>query len=120
MTLTKKITTVALLAMTTTSAFATSSAVKSSNTDASFNKLLKTYKVNPIDQQSYCYTDEKGSLQGTNVDLQVRIASVSKLLISLWAIEKKGINYRYDTKLFVKGSHLHFQGSFDPFMSNEK
>lgn len=118
MTLTKKITTAALLAMTSTSAFALPLA--SSNTDVTFNKLLKTYKVNPIDQQAYCYTDEKGTLQGTLVDLQVRIASVSKLLTSLWAIEKKGINYRYDTKLFVKGGHLHIQGSFDPFMSNEK
>jgi len=114
MTLTKKITTTALLAMTTTSAFA------SAKTDASFDRLLKAYKVTPTSEQSYCYTDEKGSLQGKNVDLQVRLASVSKLLTSLWAIEKKGINYRYDTKLFIKGNNLHIQGSFDPFMSNEK
>lgn len=114
MTLTKKIATTALLAMTTTSAFA------SAKTDASFDKLLKAYKVAPTNEQSYCYTDEKGSLQGKNVDLQVRLASVSKLLTSLWAIEKKGVNFRYDTKLFIKGSNLHIQGSFDPFMSNEK
>lgn len=114
MTLTKKITTAALLAMSTTSAFA------SVKTDASFDKLLKTYKVAPTDQQSYCYTDEKGVLQGKNVDLQIRLASVSKLLTSLWAVESKGVNYRYDTKLFIKGNNLHLQGSFDPFMSNEK
>lgn len=114
MTMIKKITTAALLAMTTTSAFA------SVKTDASFEKLLKAYKVTPSDQQSYCYTDEKGALQGKNVDLQVRLASVSKLLTSLWAIEQKGVNYRYDTKLFIKGNNLHIQGSFDPFMSNEK
>lgn len=114
MKLTKKITATALLAMTTTSAFA------SAKTDADYEKLLKKYKVTPLDQQSYCYTDEKGELQGKNVDLQVRLASVSKLLTSLWAIEEKGVNYRYDTKLHIKGSHLHIQGSFDPFMSNEK
>lgn len=114
MKLTKKITATALLAMTTTSAFA------SVKTDADYEKLLKKYKVTPLDQQSYCYTDEKGELQGKNVDLQVRLASVSKLLTSLWAIEEKGVNYRYDTKLHIKGSHLHIQGSFDPFMSNEK
>lgn len=114
MTLTKKITTAALLAMSTTSAFA------SVKTDTSFDKLLKTYKVAPTDQQSYCYTDEKGVLQGKNLDLQVRLASVSKLLTSLWAVEQKGVNYRYDTKLFIKGNNLHIQGSFDPFMSNEK
>lgn len=114
MTLPKKITTAALLAMSTTSAFA------SAKTDASFDKLLKTYKVAPTTEQSYCYTDEKGVLQGKNVDLQVRLASVSKLLTSLWAVETKGVNYRYDTKLFIKGNNLHIQGSFDPFMSNEK
>ena len=114
MKLTKKITATALLAMTTTSAFA------SVKTDADYEKLLKKYKVTPLDQQSYCYTDDKGALQGKNVDLQVRLASVSKLLTSLWAIEEKGVNYRYDTKLHIKGSHLHIQGSFDPFMSNEK
>ncbi|MEA9356142.1 D-alanyl-D-alanine carboxypeptidase [Bacteriovorax sp. PP10] len=114
MTLTKKITTAALLAMSTTSAFA------SVKTDASFDKLLKTYKVAPTTEQSYCYTDEKGVLQGKNVDLQIRLASVSKLLTSLWAVEQKGVNYRYDTKLFIKGNNLHLQGSFDPFMSNEK
>jgi D-alanyl-D-alanine carboxypeptidase/D-alanyl-D-alanine-endopeptidase (penicillin-binding protein 4) len=114
MTFTKKITTAVLLAMSTTSAFA------SVKTDASFDKLLKTYKVAPTDQQSYCYTDEKGVLQGKNVDLQIRLASVSKLLTSLWAVEQKGVNYRYDTKLFIKGNNLHLQGSFDPFMSNEK
>lgn len=114
MTLTKKITTAALLAMSTTSAFA------STKTDASFDKLLKTYKVAPTDEQSYCYTDEKGKLQGKNVDLQIRLASVSKLLTSLWAVEQKGVNYRYDTKLYIKGNNLHIQGSFDPFMSNEK
>lgn len=114
MTLTKKLTTAALLAMSATSTFA------SVKTDASFDKLLKTYKVAPTDQQSYCYTDEKGVLQGKNLDLQVRLASVSKLLTSLWAVEQKGVNYRYDTKLFIKGNNLHIQGSFDPFMSNEK
>lgn len=114
MAITKNITTTALLVLTTTSAFA------SNKTDNKFNKLLRDYDVTPISEQSYCYTDEKGSLQGKNVDLQVRLASVSKLLTSLWAIEKKGINYRYDTKLFIQGNNLHIQGSFDPFMSNEK
>jgi D-alanyl-D-alanine carboxypeptidase/D-alanyl-D-alanine-endopeptidase (penicillin-binding protein 4) len=114
MTISKKITTAALLAMSTTSAFA------STKTDASFDKLLKTYKVAPMDEQAYCYTDEKGVLQGKNVDLEIRLASVTKLLTSLWALEEKGVNYRYDTKLFIKGKNLHLQGSFDPFMSNEK
>ena len=92
----------------------------SAQIDADFEGLLKTHKVTPINEQSYCYVDDQGSLQGKNINLQVRLASVTKLLTSLWAIEEKGINYRYDTKLFIQGNHLHLQGSFDPFMSNEK
>ena len=114
MTLIKKIVTTAFIAMTSTSAFA------SAKTDADFSRLLSTYKVTPANEQSYCYTDGLGALQGKNVDLQIRLASVTKLLTSLWAIEEKGIDYRYDTKLFIKGNNLHIQGSYDPFLSNEK
>ncbi len=114
MKLTNKITSAALIALTATSAFA------SEKTDADFDKLLTANKVTPKDQQSYCYTDEKGVVQGKNIDLNVRLASVTKLITTLWAIEELGPNYRYDTKLYIKGETLHIQGSFDPFMSNEK
>ena len=109
-----KVLSLSLLTLTVSSAFA------SSKTDADFDKFLTANKITPKDQQAYCYTDDKGRLQGKNIDMQVRLASVSKLLTSLWAIEMKGPNYRYDTKLFISGSHLHIQGSYDPFMSNEK
>lgn len=114
MTLVRKISSAAILSMTMSSAFA------SNATDAEFDKLLTANKINPKNQQSYCYTDAKGKLQGKNVDLQIRLASVSKLLTTLWAVDVKGPDYRYETKLFIKGSNLHIQGSFDPFMSNEK
>lgn len=110
----RKLSAVALLAMTATSAMA------SNSTDKDFDSLLTKFKVTPKDQQAYCYTDGNGKLQGTNVDLQVRLASVTKLITTLWAMEEKGPNYRYDTKLYIKGNNLHIQGSFDPFMSNEK
>ena len=109
-----KILTTLLITMTTTVVMA------SNKIDSDFINLLKTHKVTPINEQSYCYVNEKGSLQGKNINLQVRLASVTKLLTSLWAIEEKGINFRYDTKLFIQGNNLHLQGSFDPFMSNEK
>ncbi len=97
-----------------------SAVMASPKTDKDFAGLLNAHNVTPASEQSYCYVDEKGSLQGKNINLQIRLASVTKLLTSLWAIEKKGINFRYDTKLFIQGKNLHLQGSFDPFMSNEK
>lgn len=114
MTLTKHIAVVALITISATNVFA------SAKTDADFSSLLKSYQVAPANDQSYCYTDETGALQGKNVNLRVRLASVTKLLTSLWAIEERGINYRYDTKLFIEGNNLHIQGSYDPFMNNEK
>lgn len=103
-----------LLALSTASSFA------SVKTDADFEAQLTKHKVTPKSEQAYCYTDEKGNIEGKNLDLTVRLASVTKLLTSLWAIEELGIDYRHDTKLYIKGNHLHIAGSFDPFMSNEK
>lgn len=92
----------------------------STKTDSEFSRLLTKHKVNPVEEQAYCYTDEKGNLQGVNLDLKIRLASVTKLLTSLWAVEELGINFRHDTRLYIKGNDLHIAGSFDPFMSNEK
>ena len=60
----------ALLALTTTTAFA------SAKTDTKFNKLVKDYKINPANKQAYSYTDGKGALRGKNVNLRVNPASV--------------------------------------------
>ncbi|MDD4973788.1 MAG: D-alanyl-D-alanine carboxypeptidase [Bacteriovorax sp.] len=94
-------------------------AFSSEKTDATWEQLLAANKLPAVDQ-SYCYTDEHGKMFGENLDIRVRLASVSKLLTSLWAVEKLGINYKYRTKLFIKGSNLHIQGSLDPFLGNEK
>jgi len=96
------------------------SAFGSARTDSEFATQLSKNKVTPADEQAYCYTDEKGNLQGVNLDLTVRLASVTKLLTSLWAVEELGIDFRHDTKLYINGKDLHIAGSFDPFMSNEK
>lgn len=94
-------------------------ALSSERTDTSWEKLLVTHKL-PSKDQAYCYSDDRGQVQGKNLDTRIRLASVSKLLTSLWAIEKLGINYKYETKLFIKGKNLHIEGSLDPFLGNEK
>lgn len=102
-----------------TTVLASTSLLSSEATDESWNKLLKTKDL-PAEDQSYCYTDEAGKTVGQNIDLRVRLASVSKLMTSLWAMEKLGPEFKYDTKLFIKGNNLHIAGSFDPFLGNEK
>lgn len=96
-----------------------SQAFPSEKTDLAWEKLLQLSELPGVDQ-AYCYTDSQGVAVGENLDRPVRLASVSKLITSLWALEKLGPNYTYNTKLFIKGNNLHIAGSFDPFLGNEK
>jgi D-alanyl-D-alanine carboxypeptidase/D-alanyl-D-alanine-endopeptidase (penicillin-binding protein 4) len=91
----------------------------SEKTDADWNALIAAKKL-PAQDQAYCYTDELGRINGMNIDIKVRLASVSKLVTSLWALETLGINFQYKTKLTIKDNNLHISGSYDPFMGNEK
>ncbi len=91
----------------------------SEKTDADWQGLLLKNKL-PIEDQSYCYTNSRGSPEGVNLDLRVRLASVSKLLTSLWGLDTLGANFKYKTDLFIKNGVLHLEGSYDPFMGNEK
>ncbi|MBP9680010.1 MAG: D-alanyl-D-alanine carboxypeptidase [Bacteriovorax sp.] len=95
------------------------SVTASEKTDKIWKQEIKKQALD-LSNQSYCYTNEEGKVEGDNVDMRVRLASVSKLLTSLWAVEKLGVDYTYDLKLFIKGNHLHIQGSYDPFLGNEK
>jgi D-alanyl-D-alanine carboxypeptidase/D-alanyl-D-alanine-endopeptidase (penicillin-binding protein 4) len=94
-------------------------AVASEKTDTDWRTLVTTYKL-PYADQSYCFTDEQGRIHGENIDLRVRLASVSKVIVSLWAIDALGSDYKYETHLFIKGTNLHIAGGFDPFMGTEK
>ncbi len=91
----------------------------SEKTDADWKTLIASHKL-PYADQSYCYTDEFGKIYGENIDEHVRLASVSKLVTSLWAMDVLGSNFKYNTRLFIKNGNLHIAGSFDPFMGNTK
>lgn len=59
-------------------------------------------------------------IQGTNIDQKFPLASISKVVTTLWAVEALGPDYRFQTKLHVKetakqGSYdIHIEGSRDP------
>ncbi len=89
------------------------------DTDKDWNKFLKQNGLES-ENQAYCYTNEADAIEGKNIDLKIRLASVSKLLTSLWSIDKLKVDHTFDTKLFIKNNVLHIKGSFDPFLSNEK
>ena len=72
------------------------------------------------DKQSFCYLDTDGIVKGTNVDIPVRIASVSKIYTSYYAISKLGADKTFETRAFIKGNQLHISGSFDPLFGYRK
>ncbi|WP_220128769.1 D-alanyl-D-alanine carboxypeptidase [Bdellovibrio sp. KM01] len=63
-----------------------------------------------------------GKIEGNgSKDEKFPLASISKLVTSLWAIETLGANYRFETKIHVtkvgpKAYNMHFEGSRDPLM----
>ncbi len=96
-----------------------SSPIAPDTLDEKWPALLQQYKISP-NEQSFCYTNSNHELKGVNLDLRVRIASITKLIISKWALDSTSPNYRFKTKLYIKNNQLHIEGSYDPFFGNEK
>jgi len=93
----------------------------SETTDKKFESELKINKITNSDEQSYCFINpETNKVEGLNVDLKIRLASVSKLVTSLWAVDVLGGDHRFNTKLYIHGKDLHIAGSWDPFFGDEK
>jgi D-alanyl-D-alanine carboxypeptidase len=63
-----------------------------------------------------------GKIEGNgSKDEKFPLASISKLVTSLWAIETLGANYRFETKIHIirkgqKTYDMHFEGGRDPLM----
>jgi len=74
------------------------------------SKFLKKYRTDVTDD---------------DVEKKFRIASLSKVLTSHWAIAKLGPEYRFETKVYVTpgvsqtSCNLHFEGDMDPYMGRE-
>jgi serine-type D-Ala-D-Ala carboxypeptidase/endopeptidase (penicillin-binding protein 4) len=84
----------------------------------SWKKILRDFKV-PKADQAYCLMDE-GVVKGSNVHKKIRLASVSKLFTTLWAIEKLKVDYQFETTFYLQGKHLHIEGGRDPVFSRRK
>ncbi len=88
-----------------------------------FDALSKSIPSGEL-PNSFCFaknltTDpEQLEVYGTNVDSSIRLASVSKIITSLWAISVLGPQFRYRTDFSwnAKAKHLHIGGGQDPFM----
>ena len=84
-----------------------------------WESILSNYNMSP-QYHSFCYTDVDGEIQGSNPHMKVRLASVSKLITSYWAVEKLGSEYQYKSEFYLDGKHLHIVGDKDPIYSKRK
>ncbi|TNF25905.1 MAG: hypothetical protein EP319_15160 [Deltaproteobacteria bacterium] len=87
-------------------------------TDSFWTQLINRYQFDKT-KQSYCYRNKLGRVVGENLDLQVRPASVTKLYVTLWALEKLEKDFRFKTKFHVYEDSLHIEGSSDPYFTTE-
>ena len=83
-----------------------------------WDRLLNIYQFDKS-KQSYCYRNKLGRIVGENVDLQVRPASVTKLYVTLWALEALKKDHRFKTKISIYENHLHIEGGNDPYFTTE-
>lgn len=73
-------------------------------------KFLKKYRTN---------------VEEEDLDTKFRVASLSKILTTHWAIAKLGPDYRFQTKIYITpgisetSCNLHFEGDMDPYMGRE-
>ncbi len=84
-----------------------------------WESILSNYNMTP-QYHSFCYTDELGEIKGSNPNMKVRLASVSKLITSYWALEKLGADYQYKSEFYLVDKHLHIVGDLDPIYSKRK
>jgi len=84
-----------------------------------WNKLMNDFNLDP-QYHGFCFTDSKGEIKGSNPHMKVRLASVSKVITTLWAVDKLSPDFSYQTKFYLKDKHLHIEGSKDPVFSNRK
>lgn len=84
-----------------------------------WSRLHAQYGMNPQDH-AFCFRASDDQILGVNQDRKVRLASVSKLLTTLWAIETKGPTFQYQTHFYFLNGALHIQGSRDTVFSRRK
>ncbi|WP_127717487.1 D-alanyl-D-alanine carboxypeptidase [Halobacteriovorax sp. HLS] len=84
-----------------------------------WEKILDNYNMSP-QYHSFCHTNETGEVEGSNPHMKVRLASISKLITTYWAMEKLTPEYQYESQFFLKDKHLHIVGDKDPIYSKRK
>jgi len=102
-----------------TSLLVTFNVFGASSLNQSWAKLHRDFNLK-ADAHSFCAQVDGDEVTGTNPHKKVTIASVAKLVTSLFAIENLGVDYQFETKFYFDGKRLHISGSLDPVFSSRK
>ncbi|MGI4992669.1 D-alanyl-D-alanine carboxypeptidase [Halobacteriovorax sp. GFR7] len=86
--------------------------------EAKWLSLSKEFNLDPS-EHGFCYIYQ-GQVFGRNAHLKSRLASTSKPITSLMALETLGPNFHYETKVYSNGNSIHLEGSNDGMFSEEK
>ncbi|MFG1486864.1 D-alanyl-D-alanine carboxypeptidase [Halobacteriovorax sp. RZ-1] len=86
--------------------------------EAKWLSLSKEFNLDP-NKHGFCYIYQ-GQVYGKNAHLKGRLASTSKPITSLMAIETLGPNFQYETRVYSNGDSIHLEGSNDGMFSEEK
>lgn len=84
-----------------------------------WSRLHSQHGIN-TSSHAFCFRANSGEILGSNIHKKVRTASVSKLITTLWAMERKGPNFQYETKVYYKDGQLFIEGSRDTVFSRRK
>lgn len=84
-----------------------------------FQQNVASHKLGKISEQAFCYKDGS-TVEGYQVDKLQRLASVTKVLTTLFASETQDLNRTFTTKIYISGDKLHLEGSRDPYFEEEK
>lgn len=84
-----------------------------------FKTLVTQAQLGTVMEQTYCYSKD-GVIEGYQPHKIQRIASVSKLLSTLFASETMDLNQTFLTKIYIGKDSLHIEGGKDPYFEEEK
>lgn len=86
--------------------------------EAKWLSLSKEFNLDP-NKHGFCYIYQ-GQVYGKNAHLKGRLASTSKPITSLMALETLGPNFQYEIRVYSNGDSIHLEGSNDGMFSEEK
>lgn len=84
-----------------------------------WNEKMNEFNLTPK-YHGFCFSDENGDVKGPNPYRKIRLASTTKVMTTLMAIEKLGPDYEYTTKFYHQGDDIHIEGDKDPIISKRK